>query len=77
MMSEVKKAERLAQATAAAASTDDTGKGRAAHAFNEQLATKLREARLSAAAAKGQATRLGNIKENFLRAASDKRSGES
>ena len=54
MVSGMKKAE-IARAIAAVASTDDIRKGRAAHVFNEQLATELRDARQAAAAAKGEA----------------------
>ena len=57
MASEIKRSEALASA-ASAASTDDIRKGRAAQVFNDQLATELREARATTAAAKGDVTRM-------------------
>ena len=64
MVSEMKKAERLARASSA--TTDDIRKGRVAEVFNEQLAAELREARLAAAAAKGESTRLQHEKQAFF-----------
>ena len=65
MAAEMKKNEMLA-ARASAATTDDIRKGRATEVFNEQLAAELREARLAAAAAKGESTRLQDEKHAFF-----------
>ena len=70
MVAEARRAENMARQAASAASTDDIRKSRAAadagRVFNEQLSSELREARVAAAAAKGEVSSMKDEKRQFF-----------